>query len=202
VTDATALRDRLDRLVSLHEAAYRDAGETDWRVGLRPPLREDDLDRVENQIGRLLPQEARAMYLWHDGCMPWIAPDFSFNPLSVAARIYRPIADFGLHNLTNGGGGKIDRAALFPVLNIDTVTFSVLTTVDRREPASGLYASLFDEIVDITLVANSIRGLVEQLIAEFEAGHFEHTEHGVRWTRDVFSWFRQDMEPLGEPVTK
>ena len=119
----------------------------------------------------------------------------------MVAGFYTPSADFGLHNLTNAQGGALHPAALFTVLNIDTVTFSVLTTTDDRAPVSGLYASLFADLVDITMIAHSIRGLVEHLIGEFEAGNIEYTEHGVRWTRDVFSWFRQKMEPFGEPIT-
>jgi hypothetical protein len=201
VTEAAPLRDRLDRLISLNEAAYHRGGEVHWRLRLGMPLSDDDLDRLESRIGRLLPQEARDLYLWHDGCIPGIAPAISFNPLAVVAGIYTPSADFGHHELTNAQGGTVDPAALFTVLNIDTVTFSVLTTTDDRAPASGLYAPLFEDIVDITMIAYSIRGLVDQLIAEFKAGRVEYTEHGVRWTRDVFSWFRQDMEPFGEPFT-
>lgn len=191
-------RDRLDRLISLYEAAYR-VGEPNWRVGLRPPASDDELDRIEEQLGRLLPEEARQLYRWHNGCITSIAPAFDFHSAELAHEVhlslqYGVTRGYRLPDLTNGPE-TFDTAALFPVFNINKVLINVLTSSARRASTSALY--LLDAEFDrLTKVALTVGDFIEHLIQELEAGYVNYTIHGVMWTRDPYR-FDPAMEPYG-----
>lgn len=200
MTNKPALGDRLDRLISLYEAAYR-VGVPGWRAGLRPPAGDDDLDRIEKQVGRLLPEEARQLYRWHDGCTTSIAPDLDFDSLELSHKVYGSLQyavtrGYRLPDLTNGPE-KFDTLALFPVFNINKVLLNVLTNSAIRASTSALYM-LEAESDTLTKVAHTIRDFIEQLIQSLEEGYVNYTIHGVMWTRDPLR-FDLAMDPYGSP---
>ncbi len=193
-----ALPDRLDRLISLYEAAYR-LGEPNWRVDLRPAASDKDLDRIEEQLHRLLPEEARHLYRWRNGGITSIAPALDFHSAELAHKEHLSLHHVARHgyqlpNLTNGPE-TFDTVALFPVLNINKVLLNVLTASPGRAPTSAVY--LLDAESDaLTKIALTIRDFIEHLIKELEGGYVEYTIHGVMWTRDPFR-FDPAMEPYG-----
>lgn len=187
------LGDRLDRLVWLYETAYQ-TGTPGWRVGLRPPASGTDLNRVEQRLGRLLPEEARDLYQWHNGCdRTFLVPDLSFNPLDRAVSIYQATDRTGIQPVTNGPG-SVENVDLFPVFNIDRILFSIRANAKSRATTSPVYVPLIDDLDGVTVVSSSIAALIEHLIVELEAGRVEYTEHGVRWSRDPYPSDPQ-MEP-------
>jgi hypothetical protein len=124
------LRDRLGRVVHLYEDACRAGGVPTDRLEERPLLSDADLDRLEAEIGRLLPEEARELFLWHDGSPNVnLVPDLSFNPFWVYRAGYPAVrGDRWLH-VTNAHRDDINWAALFTVLNQNKMQFMVLTSV-------------------------------------------------------------------------
>ncbi len=198
MTTESALPGRLDRLTSLYEAAYR-VGEPNWRVELRPPASDEDLDRIEQRLGRLLPEEARQLYRWHDGSITSIAPALDFHFVELALKVYGSL-QYGvtrgdrLPDLTNGPE-TFDTTALFPVFNLNKVLLNVLTTSAARASTSALY--LLDAESDaLTKVAHTIRDFIEHLIQELEGGYVNYTIHGAMWTRDPYR-YDPAMEPYG-----
>src|SRR2546430_4702349 len=182
------LGDRLDRLTSLYETAYR-VGEPNWHVGLRPPARDDDLDRIEEQLGRVLPEEARQLYRWHDGSITSIAPALDFASVELALEVYGSLQygvtrGYRLPDLTNGPE-RFDTAALFPIFNLNKVLLNVLTASAARPSTSAFY--LLDAESDVlTKVAHNNRDFIQHLIQELEGGYVSYTVHGVMWTRDPY----------------
>jgi hypothetical protein len=167
---------------------------------VRPGASDTDLDRIEEQLGRLLPDEARQLYRWRNGGgITSIAPDLDFPSLELALKLRRSLdyavtRGYRLPDLTNGPD-KLDIAALFPVLHINKGFLHVLTTLGDRAPTSALYM-LEAESDTLTKVAITIGDLIDELIQALQAGHISYTIHGVLWTRDPLS-FDLAMEPYG-----
>lgn len=191
------LGERLERLVSLHEAAQRRAGDPDWKVGLYAPATEAQLDRIDAHLGRLLPEEARELYLWHNGCgYTAFVPGVDFQKLEVAYQWWLPTRQLATPFEVTNRQGAIEVRVLFPVFNINKLSLDVMTSVERRAKSSPLY--LLDlEMTRLTLQAHSIRNFIEHLIGLFEHGYVESTEHGLRWTREPYS-FDPSMTPYGD----
>ena len=187
------LRNRLERLISLYQAVYR-VGEPNWHADLQPPARDESVDRIERLLGRLLPEEARELYRWHDGGISSIAPTLRFDSVEWAYKVYEPMRNFPLPKPTNALDA-IETGALFPVFNIEKALFTVPTTSGHIAPSSALYILLL-EFNRLTVVAHSIRDFIDHLIREFEEGHAEYAVHGVRWTHDPYR-FHDGMEPYG-----
>jgi hypothetical protein len=162
-------------------------------------LTDQDLDRLEAEIGRLLPEDARELFLWHDGSPNVnLVPDVSFNPLWVYRNSYLAVRGDRLGRVTNAHGGDIKLAVLFEVLNKNKMPFMVLTTKSQRERTSPVYVALFEDLHDVTMVARSLSDLLIHLTAELESGNTEGTSHGLRWVQDPLQ-FETDMEPYGPP---
>jgi hypothetical protein len=193
------LSDRLERVAALYEDACHRAGVATYRLQERPLLTDNDLDRLEAEIGRLLPEEARELFLWHDGSPNVnLVPDLSFNPLWVYRDSHLAVRGDRLGRVTNAHGGEINLAVLFEILNINKMPFMVLTTEGKREGTSPVYVSLFEDLYDVTMVAHSLSDLLLYLIAELESGNTKGTPHGLRWVQDPFQ-FKTNMKPYGPP---
>jgi hypothetical protein len=202
MTKQPAVGASLDRLISLYEKAYR-LGEPDWRVDLSPPASDDALDRIETELGRLLPEEARQLYRWHDGCSPSIVPDLRFNRVKVALEMhlslqYAATHGYRLPSVTNRPE-TLEPAALFPVFNIDKTMFNVVTASSRRASTSALYL-LDAEFNALTKVAFTVGGFIEHLVEELQRGNVNYTAHGLRWNRDPYR-FDPMMDPYGSEPT-
>jgi hypothetical protein len=188
------LRNRLDRLVSLYETASR-IGEPSWRLEKRPGVTSEGIEGTETRLGSLLPPEARELYSWHNGCVPWLAPDLGFKPIEVACARYLARRGQRLIPVTNDSA-EISLHALFPILDIDKVTLN-LPLISR---GIGRLVPLF--MLDLennqaTVVSRSVRGLIDHLIREFESGNVEYTAEGLTWKRSPYQ-FPVDMRPFGQ----
>ncbi|MDQ3503081.1 MAG: SMI1/KNR4 family protein, partial [Actinomycetota bacterium] len=74
---------KLGRLLAHHEALE---GEPVGTLG--KPVVDADLDAAEAVMGRLLPEDARALYLCRNGSMGF-SPDVEFRTLETALKIWR-----------------------------------------------------------------------------------------------------------------
>ena len=189
------MKERLDRLAYLYQAAYRQ-GDPTWHAQLRPGVSDAELNRTEEQLGRLLPEEARTLYSWHDGANTALAPYLDFNPLAIAAEMAASITRFPLPAVTNEPS-VIKSGSLLPVFKIDRVLFNVLTTArtGQRTKTSGVYVLDFERN-QLTKIARSLLDFVDHLAAELEAGNAQYTEHGVMWKQDPYR-FDPAMKPYG-----
>jgi hypothetical protein len=163
---------------------------------LRPAASTQTLDQIEAYLDRLLPEEARELYQWHDGCVPSLAPDLGFSSVEIAYQKILPVRGFGSLKITNAPG-HIDLVTVFPVFDMDRVVFVVETASGQRPATSPLYI-LDLENGQLTLLSYTIRDFIDHLIEEFEAGHVRHTRHGVQWTREPFS-LDPRATPYGNP---
>jgi hypothetical protein len=192
------LSERLDRMVELQVAPWKDAGRRDPYPYLKlgDAATENELDDLERAIGRMLPTEVRELYKWHNGCVVWLVPDIGFRNLGLALSIYEIEKKAkSLPRLSNSNG-RIEPDELFTVLDVDKPSLCVRTTLGERIPASPVYLLDVDQL---TMVSKSLSALIEHFIGELEAGHVELTEHGIRWasTAGAFSFFDRSMVPYG-----
>src|SRR5260370_8365225 len=145
-----------------------------------------DLNRVEQRLGRLLPEEARDLYQWHNGCdRTFLVPDLSFNPLVRAVSMYQATDRTGIQPVTNGPG-SVENVDLFPVFNIDRILFSIRANAKSRATTSPVYVPLINDLDGATVVSSSIAALIEHLIVELEAAPVDYTAHGVRCPPDPY----------------
>ena len=194
------LSERLDHMVELYVAPWRDAGHSNPYPYLTQgdPATDDELDEMERAIGRLLPDEAREIYRWHNGCGVWLVPNVGFPMLRLSRTVYDVTKEVRrLPDLSNAAD-QVRPHELFAVFNTNKPLLCVRTTVGQRAPVSPVYY-LDMENFDFIVVSKSISALVEHFIDELEAGHVELTEHGIMWTaeRGVFSFFEGSMVPYG-----
>ena len=194
------LSDRLDQMVELYVAPWRDAGHSEPYpyLTLGDPATDAELDELERAIGRLLPAEARDVYKWHNGCTVWLVPDIGFYNMQVARSIYDITKKQEFLPPLSNATEQLEASELFAIFNVDKPSLCVRTTVDERIAASPVYFLDF-EMDQFTMAAKSISDLVAQFIREFEAGHAELTEHGIMWTNGpgAFSFFDRSMVPYG-----
>jgi hypothetical protein len=194
-----SLSERLDQMVKLYVAPWRDAGHSEPYpyFTLGNPATDAELDELERAIGRLLPTEARDVYKWHNGCIVWLVPGIGFRNMRLARSIYDITKKQEFVPPLSNGAELLEASELFEIFNVDKPSLCVRTTVDERIPASPVYF-LDPEMDQFTMVAKSISDLVDRFIRELEAGHVQLTEHGIMWTSEAgaFSFFRS-MAPYG-----
>jgi hypothetical protein len=184
--------DKVRRLAAHHERL--EGIPVDSGLGLG----DADLDVAEAEMGRLLPSEVRELYRCMNGSFPF-APHVHFRALAQVMDVWR--IGYGEHALPilSNAPGWVERAALFPVLDLDEPGLCVLTTVGARRQTSPVL--LVDLLGDqLTVVAYTLEALVSWFLEGFERGDVKVTEHGVFWTTDSILAFPPDMEPLGTPT--
>ena len=181
---------KLGRLLAHHEALE---GEPVGTLG--KPVVDADLDAAEAVMGRLLPEDARALYLCRNGSMGF-SPDVEFRTLETALKIWR-IGYGGLElPILSNAPGWVEPEVRYPVLDMDRVGLCVLTTVGSRRRTSPVL--LLDVDADqFTVVAYTFEALIDWFIDGFERGEAELTEHGVFWKSEEIMAFPPDMQPLG-----
>lgn len=182
--------ERLERLVAAYEAAVEAAGAT-WDFSPRAPASDEELDEIEASVGRLLPQEAREMYRWHNGLGSWLAPEIDFSHVDLARELYS-IQCIDLPAVSNACQEIIPVGVLFRVLNLDKVTLDVATTVDVRAPTSRVYYLDF-EMGLLTCISETITDLIEEVTIELQRGGVHR--HGGS-VRGAFA-YSPDMVPFG-----
>jgi len=192
------LSERLDHMVELYVAPWKDAGHSDPYLTLGNPATNNELDDFEEAIGRLLPAEARDVYRWHNGVGVWLVPDVGFPQLRIARAVFEVTKNIEQLPTLSNAADQIEPLELLAVFNIDKPSLCVRTTVGQRVPVSPVYY-LDLENFDFIEVSKSISALIEHFIDELQAGHVELTEHGIHWktARGAFSFFHGSMVPFG-----
>jgi cell wall assembly regulator SMI1 len=165
-------------------------------VILGPPASDSDLEGVEAEMSRRLPDDARQLYRWHDGCLVWIAPALGFANVGQALATYQLIRDYGLLPELSNDTQTVKSDQLFPIFNIDKVHLCVSVTERARNAVSPVY--LLDvEMDQLTHVARSVGDFLDHLLRELDNGNnMVAKQYDVNWAHDPFR-FDSHMIPFG-----
>jgi len=189
------LTERLEHLRVLEEAAYRRV-DPSWRIDLRPPVGQADLDGIQSQLNRRFSKDVIDLYRWHDGSDggTWFVPLIHFNSAYMAKQTYDAVARFGALKVTNDSE-TIELIDLFPIFQHERILFSVRLARTDTPDTSPLFVIDFERGYLIQ-EARTLRDYIEHLIELFEGGHYEVEGRELTWTAAPYQ-MEPEMEPYG-----
>ena len=186
------LRAQLDRVIAIQNSAY-DRARSSIQIALKPAALDRDLRRLDERLGRQLPDEVRTLFSWHDGCSVFLVPGVLYRGSEWSIETFESISNIRLPALSNAVGTG-QPGTLLPLFDMDRV---LLTVALPPEPAGETPLFYLDfEMDQLTMIARSVGAYVLRLLRALEAGNFEVTHHGLRWAHDPTE-ISPEMTPFG-----